>query len=348
MLSIGRPHRAPKFPIAGSATRTSAPSGICFSTKSVKCAGLCWPLVSGLILNPASRSIGCDISRDRRIWNRAEHQRVIHRRAHARVRRCRRLQHLQNILWRLLIFRLRGNLIRSRHRNRAQRDNPNNRSQQTRAIIPNNSRSKIHDSLRTTHTLRIAIPPTCLTQCRRIVAQHNSQKYISVRRKAAEKGQSSLVILLHQFVKSSNPQTTEIAPGRARCRARTYPKYPARDPAIPPSCTDDRRRQRVENIADRHDLRLNRNRVTLQTIRISSAINFFVVSARNLRNVAHVSRPRNLHQKIKTVHYVRFNFIPLARIKAPLRNRQEANLLRSQQPLLSPARGSRNVCCAML
>src|ERR1700722_5196302 len=96
--------------------------------------------------------------------------------------------------------------------------------------------------------------------------------------------------------------------------------------------------ERIENVADGHHLGLHRNRGSGQAIRITSAVEFFMVGACNLRNGAVFGGPRNLRQEIKAVCDMRFDLASLVRIEAAARNRQESDFLRAEVGALGAAR----------
>src|ERR1700733_2745879 len=74
-------------------------------------------------------------------------------------------------------------------------------------------------------------------------------------------------------------------------------------------------RQSIENIAYGHHFCLQRNLIAVQLVRIAGAIKFFVMSACDFRHTAQFFGPRNLTEKIKCVHHVRFDLLALGGVQ---------------------------------
>src|ERR1035437_496617 len=95
---------------------------------------------------------------------------------------------------------------------------------------------------------------------------------------------------------------------------------------------------RVKNIADGHDLRLDGDFVGLQFVRVARAVQFLVMRTDNARDLTDFLGPRNLQEKVETVNDVRFDLDALVGIKTPFRDGKEADFFRCQDWTFDAAR----------
>jgi hypothetical protein len=96
--------------------------------------------------------------------------------------------------------------------------------------------------------------------------------------------------------------------------------------------------ERIENIANRHDLCLHRNFIASQFVRITRPVQLLMVRSNDSGNFADLLGPGNLKQKIEAVNHVRFNLGALIRAETPFRNGKIADLFRRKNRLFHAAR----------
>ena len=85
--------------------------------------------------------------------------------------------------------------------------------------------------------------------------------------------------------------------------------------------------KRVEDVGDRHHPRLDRDRVSGDGARVSTAIQLLVMSVGDFRNPLELTRPGDLLEEAVGVRDVALDLEPLRPVEAALRDREIAHFL---------------------